>query len=246
MKIWRRLPDISAPMPFQMALDEVLFRKMEKDPSAKQTPVLRFFFSSEPWMTTGYFYEDAARAGRSDGIPAGKIGGGKIPVCRRLTGGGQVLHGKDLIFSVISGKKEDESFGSVEASYRKIHEAVKQALESAGVRPGFYKAGNYPKGAECFVFPIESDLELAGRKIAGGSQKRSSGTLLHHESVQLPQEIGAKALIPAMCRAFEETFKVRIEDEPLNQEDLRLAKELSAGGYVPGRFQIKNVLEKSK
>ena len=233
MTYWRLLPKISAPMPFQMALDEVLFRNMEKAGPGAEKPLLRFYFSSEPWITTGYF---ETKSPDVHGVPA----------CRRLTGGGRVLHGNDIIFSLIAGKKDHESFGSVSASYRKIHEAVKLALESAGKKPRFYQGREeLPIGAECFAFPIESDLEVNGKKIAGGSQKRSSGLLLHQESIQLQKGMEAGLLISALCRAFADCFQLRLQDETLDPEDWAMAKKLSRNGYEPGRFESPElVLEK--
>src|SRR4051812_9719540 len=102
-------------MPVQMAVDEILFREYEQaeeNRAGAREPVLRIYFSSEPWITVGYSHPEIKSVT-------------EIPVCRRITGGGRVEHGRDLIFSVVAGKKDDESFGSVRISYLKIHEAVK-------------------------------------------------------------------------------------------------------------------------
>lgn len=232
MKIWRQLPAISAPMPFQMALDEVLFRNMEALEVAAP-PILRFFYSSEPWLTAGYFEKEQE-------MPQG------VRACRRLTGGGRVEHGNDVIFSIIASKQDDSSFGSVKASYHKIHEAVKGALESLGHKITFYSAdgdgSELPRGAECFVFPIDSDLAMEGKKIAGGSQKRSSGVLLHHESIQLRKGMEAASLVQALGSAFEKYFEMRLRDENLSLEDLSLARKLSQGGYQPGNYRVHQTL----
>ncbi len=100
MKIWNLYPSISAPMPFQMAFDELLFRRIQKD-GESSGPFLRFYFSSEPWITLGYSQENNGHKANS------------IPVCKRITGGGTVFHGKDLVFSITALKSHDESFGSV-------------------------------------------------------------------------------------------------------------------------------------
>ncbi len=224
MKTWRELPVISAPMPYQMALDEVLFRGMEsaENPAA---PVFRFFFSSEPWVTTGYFedFKDFPKSGN---------------VCRRLTGGGRVEHGQDLIFSIVAAKEHDESFGSVKDSYHKIHQAVKRALENLGHKIHFYtEASDRPGGPECFVYPIESDLGMDRKKVAGGAQKRSSGVLLHEESVQLRDGMDAWQLMDALRVSLQEIFEVTIVTENLNPEQTALARKLSKDGYEPGNYR---------
>lgn len=235
-------------MSFQMALDEVLFRQLEhsnkhlsaistqdkeafvreshlETPAARR-PLLRFYFSSEPWVTLGYF-------SKQDEIKSARV-------CRRLTGGGRVVHGEDFIFSLIAHKNDDPSFGSVQESYLKIHDTVKDALKSVGVGAEFYDAKEtLPKGGDCFVHPITSDLNVGGKKIAGGAQKRSSGMLLHHESIQIPSEVTVKDLFPALQKSFTRRFGVSFEAAPWDPEVLRQAKRLSADGYVPGRWNEK-------
>ena len=198
---WSLLPTISAPMPLQMALDELLFASQKKDP---QAPVLRFYVSSEPWISVGYSFRDDTDFPRSGLI--GKCP--KVPVCRRVTGGGCVLHGGDLIFSLTARAGADpERLGSVRTSYAKIHESVRMGLQTCGLDPEFYSSKEtLPKGNDCFDFPVESDLSWKGKKIAGGAQKRSEGVLLHHESIAIPEHVGWAALIQAVRHGFESVF----------------------------------------
>lgn len=244
MKVWKLLPIVSAPMSFQLALDEVLFRHLEiqnKTLSENQDktweslkPILRVYFSSEPWITLGYFSE----------ISADSTG---IPVCRRLTGGGKVLHGKDLIFSLIAHKSASPSFRSVEESYLKIHDAVRGAFESLGQKADFFDANqDLPKGGDCFTHPISSDLKLGGKKVAGGAQKRSAGILLHQESIQIPDGLNPNVLDAALRKSFERHFGAFCEDTPWNPEVLRQAKILSADGYIPGRWSEKDMNQEIK
>lgn len=199
-------------MPFQMALDEILFL------GETERPALRFYFSSEPWVTVGY------------ATPA-SLSNGRWPVCRRLTGGGRVLHGRDLIFSLAAHRAHDESFRSVRVSYWKIHEAVKAALESLGESPRFYRCDeNLARGADCFRFPIASDLELAGRKVAGGAQKRSGGRFLHQESV-LVKGYDSGELIPALERGFCSVFHTAMEPADWEPRILRQAEDLAKEKY---------------
>ena len=220
---------VSAPMSFQMALDEILFRQIEHklESAEHRKPLLRFYFSSEPWVTLGYFSKltDTPFA---------------MPACRRLTGGGRVLHGNDFIFSLIAHKSDDVSFGSVQESYLKIHEAVKAAFETMGYNPQFHSlraTHRVAPTAECFINPIESDLKLAGKKVAGGAQKRSSGVLLHHESIQVPEGVSIKQLYHALQKSFERRFGIAFENASWDPGILSRAKELSANEYVPGKVK---------
>lgn len=206
-------------MSFQMALDEILFRRMETtgDSGIFQKPILRFYFSSEPWVTVGY-------SDPLTGEPSGKI-------CRRMTGGGRVEHGKDVIFSLIARKTDDESFKSVRVSYLKIHEAVKAAFENTGKTPRFYRCDEkLPRGGDCFLFPIATDLGLEGRKIAGGAQKRSSGVLLHQESIQIGKE-NAFVFMGVLKQTFAARFGTLCEDALLDPGLLRESKKLAREKY---------------
>lgn len=222
MKHWNLYPTISAAMPFQMALDEVLFRDYEVKAGPGEPPLFRFFYSSGPWITTGYSEKE---------LGAEKNG---VPVCRRLTGGGQVFHGDDIIFALIAKKDADESFDSVRMSYLKIHEAVKMAFEDLGLKPRFYRVDEkLPKGPECFAFPIATDLAVGSKKVAGGSQKRSRGTFLHEESIYLQGYNSTASLMGALKSAFEKRFEIKLKDCPISPETLASAELLAKEKYEP-------------
>ena len=225
-------------MPFQMALDEILFHALiEKKLTG---PLLRFYYASEPWITVGYSHPIAEAAKEVN-----------PPMCRRITGGGRVVHGKDLIFSLIGRKEDDESFNSVRVSYWKIHEAVKQAYEIQGESPRFYRcdAGRQaavgrsnpapdrqsgeklPRGGNCFAFPIATDLAVGNEKVAGGAQKRSSGVFLHQESLKLPGALQAEALKQSLQNAFEKTFNISLQNQNAEPQQLAAAKALAREKY---------------
>ncbi len=211
--IWSLLPTIAAPMPFQMALDEVLF---ESQKGKGHDPLLRFYVSSETWISVGYSFRDEAALGKSSMI----LQNPRVPVCRRITGGGCVLHGKDLIFSLIAPFANSESaLGSVRTSYKMLHDAVQAGLQSLGLDAKFYACNtSLPKGSDCFDFPVESDLSWNGKKIAGGAQKRSDGVLLHHESISIPAGIGRDAIICAIRAGLEKVFNVTIQNVDMNPD----------------------------
>lgn len=215
MTTWHVYPTLSASMPFQMALDEILFRS-----EIKTVPMLRFYFASEPWITVGYSH-------RSENAPV-LSGDSQWPVCRRMTGGGLVIHGDDLIFSLNARSDHDESFRSVRVSYLKIHEAVKWGLENLGNKIRFYRCDeNLPRGEECFRFPIATDLAMDEQKIAGGAQKRSMGRFLHQESMQPNNKIQPEELMRAVSSGFETIFKISLVKADLHPKILYEAEKLA-------------------
>lgn len=219
--VWQLLPTISAPMPLQMALDELLFEFQKKE---NQSPSLRFYVSSISSISVGYSFRDAAALSKSELI----LQNPQLPVCRRVTGGGCVLHGRDLIFALIipipprdpvceSETGSLKGLGSVQTSYAKIHESVRMGLQECGLDPKFYGGEKaLPKGNDCFDFPVESDLSWKGKKIAGGAQKRSEGVFLHHESITVPPGVEWNELARAIRKGFEQVFGVTIENANLD------------------------------
>lgn len=234
MKIWRILPLISGPMPFQMALDEIHFRRFEQSFLRKEAPqpVLRFFMTAEAWVSSGYAYSGwgHGKVPSADGGMAQEFRG--YPRCRRLTGGGYVLHQGDLMFSLIVSKNEDERLRSVKTSYGIIHEALRMAFRRAGRETRFYRCDErLPSGSDCFLFPIASDLGWKGRKIAGGGQKRSSGVLLHQESVRRMPGLDPQDLLGHISEAVAEVFGAVFVSGILDPEELEEARTLGKEKY---------------
>jgi lipoate-protein ligase A len=165
--------------PGQMACDEVLVNLAE-------VPILRVFRWGSPWVSAGFFtaIEDAARA-RPD-----------LPVCRRWTGGGIVVHEGDFTFSLILPRGERLAAERPGESYRLIHAALAEALREQGYAAAL-SGEAVGDSRECFVGAVKHDVVLDGKKIAGGAQRRTRRALLHQGSVQ-----GAAKL----SRAFGSVF----------------------------------------
>jgi lipoate-protein ligase A len=219
MKTWLEYPVLSAPMSFQMAFDELIFRRalaaLEPDVFS---PVARFYFSSEPWETVGY-------SQRTDSCPSG------LPVCRRLTGGGKVRHGDDLIFSFVAPHAAHSALRRVASSYAAVHEVLREAIgRVTRKKVRFFRCSeNLPKGPDCFRYPIATDLAVGNRKIAGGAQKRSCGVVLHQESI-LYAPADAWALMSEIRKTFEQRWDIRWQPAFLDAAMVPEAEAHSAFG----------------
>lgn len=227
---------LSAPMPFQMALDELLFEQWIQAPSTEPSvsrAALRFYYASEPWVSIGYSH--AGWKALSEGLdaPADLLtDAARTPVCRRITGGGRVLHGRDLMFTLIAPRALDESFKSVMGSYARLHEVLIEALQELGIKARFYREEEpLPSGKDCFLHPIASDLEAGGKKIAGGGQKRSRGFLLHQESIHLDQTYLYEPLTQALTRGLGKWFGCEPEKADWQPEHLEAAEILGREKY---------------
>jgi lipoate-protein ligase A len=156
---WRNGPE-------QMACDEALLGRAEG-------PVLRIFRWTEPWVSAGYFVPWAeALATRPE-----------LPVCRRWTGGGIVVHENDFTFSLVAPRREAWAQCRPGDSYRVLHFAAAEALRAVGITASVFDGGSVA-GAECFAGPVRYDVMSGARKIAGGAQRRTKSGLLHQGSIQ--------------------------------------------------------------
>jgi lipoyl(octanoyl) transferase len=160
--------------PEQMACDEAMLQ-------GTTDPVLRIFRWTRPWVSAGYFVPWAeAAAVRPD-----------LPVCRRWTGGGVVVHEGDLTFSLVVPRGEPWACLRPAESYQHLHEALAGALRNLGVEAGLSEEEE-PAARECFARPVRHDILNAGKKIAGGAQRRTKAGLLHQGSIQVAS-LGAEA-----------------------------------------------------
>lgn len=154
--------------PAQMACDEVLLQ-------VAQAPVLRMFRWAKPWVSAGYFVDwKTACQKRPD-----------LPVCRRWTGGGVVVHDGDFTFSLIAPREESWARLRAPESYLRLHEALTNALRESNPGISLSNAAE-PAGQDCFAGPVRHDVLLHGEKIAGGAQRRTKRGLLHQGSIQGP------------------------------------------------------------
>jgi lipoate-protein ligase A len=149
----------------QMALDEVMLRMADR-------PVLRIYRWERREVTFGYpqRWEEAR-----------DFAGSRL-LTRRCTGGGLVEHGEDATVALAVPAAHPFSRLTPAETYRRIHEAIRQALHQKNLR--LMGDGDCAGGPACFASPAPSDVMLGGRKIAGGAQRRSRDGFLYQGSVQ--------------------------------------------------------------
>jgi lipoate-protein ligase A len=200
-----------------MAIDEALLGVI-------QQPVLRFYRWERAAVSFGYF---------EPWEPVSKQYPSRDPV-RRWTGGGIVLHGADLTYSLLIPTGIDA--GPPRESYRLIHGALCQALTEAGLaaEPASSSAGK--RSHACFENPVMHDVLVNGRKVAGAAQRRTRLGLLHQGSIQtlelhsdFPNRF-ASHLSPSV-RA--QSFDITIAAEKLAAEKYRTRNWLERSSTKP-------------
>jgi lipoate-protein ligase A len=158
-----------------MALDESILRSVDDG----GLPTLRFYGWSEPTLSLGCFQRVGDRSLHTDSE--------SLPCVRRATGGGAIVHDRELTFS-IAVPQSDRRPGARDTLYRETHAAVAETLMRFGVGAVPFRS----TGAEsvvagqpflCFQRRTAEDLVVAGYKVLGSAQRTSRHAVLQHGSL---------------------------------------------------------------
>jgi lipoyl(octanoyl) transferase len=188
-----------------MAMDEALLE-------SAAMPAIRFYGWARSALSFGYF-------GRFD--EAQKVGAGRELV-RRWTGGGIVLHGTDLTYSIVVPATQDCFANSPGDFYFKVHAAIREALLQKGIAAVLADFASPKISDACFANPVHADVLSNGEKIAGAAQRRTRHGLLQQGSVQyekLPHDF-AERFARILCPAAEP----RILNDQLTQRAHEIAQ----------------------
>lgn len=170
------LPGTPLEGPEQMALDEILLRQLSR-------PLLRCYAWKAPCVTFGYFekWTHVLQA-----FPTHALEDKKFFFVRRSTGGGCVVHGEDLTFSLMIPNTESLGTFPPLLVYKTLHETVAAVLKKRGISARLTTLEETSQATLCFAAPALYDLLWEGKKILGGAQRRRLGTLLYQGSLALP------------------------------------------------------------
>lgn len=120
---------------------------------------------------------------------------------RRITGGGIVLHDRDLTFSLVFPLPAGAPWRPAE-TYRVLHSAIARALAAADMDTALVAATAAPPPAaaaahQCFLEPVPADLlGPDGQKVLGGALRRRRDHALYQGSLRLP---GARTTAYSAC-----------------------------------------------
>jgi lipoate-protein ligase A len=170
------MDDGSLPGAENMARDLVLLERA----IAGEGPFLRVYGWARPTLSLGYFQreEDVAEAGA-----AARLG---VDVVRRFTGGGAILHHRELTYAIALPASHPWASLGVNESYLEITRPLLSLLRSRGVETRYRGEGTPAlKAANCFAGSACPDLVADGRKLFGSAQRRRQGAVLQHGSLLL-------------------------------------------------------------
>ena len=113
-----------------------------------------------------------------------------LPVVRRPTGGGAILHDAEWTYSALVPRDHPALGGSLDVSIRAIVRVVAAALAAAyGIAVDPWPAAGAPRGGAggappaCFARTLGYELAVGGRKLLGSAQRRGRHALLQQGSL---------------------------------------------------------------
>lgn len=204
------LPHARLDGPTNMARDEAM---LESASVPSGTALFRTYEWSEPTLSLGYF--QAISEVEADPRWRG------VAVVRRATGGGAILHDREVTFSLAVPGSHPLARRSGPL-YQALHDAVARTLRDRGVaatRRGepTGPAGDRSRPFLCFQDLDPEDLVVGPWKVVGSAQRRRSGAVLQHGSVSLersdltPELPGVSDLARAGARATDWPTVLRAE-----------------------------------
>lgn len=198
-----------------MAVDEALLE-------TATLPLVRCYRWNHPALSFGYFGRLADVTGYAN----------ERDLVRRWTGGGVVLHGDDLTYSVVIPASAELFAASPRSIYAAIHAALRNAMVALGHhevvaavidRRADVRDAGY--NGHCFARPVPADVMVNGRKVAGAAQRRTRRGLLQQGSVQqinLPNDLAER---------FAQELSANGNERKIDTELLHRARELVERKY---------------
>jgi lipoyl(octanoyl) transferase len=220
-----------------MAIDEPLLE-------TAVVPTIRFYRWRSAALSFGYFgkFSDVA------------IYAAERDLVRRWTGGGIVLHGDDLTYSIVIPANDPVFDESSVAIYEKIHRALCGALAAGGQdaelasvaalgerrksRKGDLQIAQRWTGDRrsletaicdreynCFANPVRADVMMDGRKIAGAAQRRTRRGLLQQGSIQ------GITMKSDLAQKFAQELSANCSEFKITKAILKRAQEVAQQKY---------------
>lgn len=176
---WRLLITPPGRGAWNMAVDEAILEAVGK---GRSKPTLRLYAWSPACLSLGYaqIFSDV------DQLSLAARGWDLV---RRITGGRAILHVDELTYAVMAPYDEPRFAGNLLESYRRISEALMQALSNLGLPVQAHPlqasvTKDEPKPV-CFEVPSNYEITVNGKKIVGSAQARKKPGILQHGTLPL-------------------------------------------------------------
>lgn len=221
-----------------MAVDEALLESV----AAGGVATLRLYRWSEATVSLGYFQRETPEI-----EPGGRFEG--LPAVRRLSGGGAILHHRELTYSCCIPAQHPLAAEPTRL-YDELHAGICAAFQEWGlaVAPRGVTEGD-EKPFLCFARGDRRDLVYDGFKVVGSAQRRRRGAILQHGSIHLRRspflpeipglldlaqtEINEREFCSRLVLHCTRRLEGRGRNSELSETEIQLAQELEAQKYSP-------------
>ncbi len=254
MSIWRLIDTGRDSAPWNMAVDEALLDLFREG----EWPILRLY-GWRPSLSFGRFSKPL----QSVDLTLAKERG--VSCVRRITGGGILVHGGDLSYSIILPSSFAKEEG-VKRSYRILCSFLIHLYEKLGLDAGFVTQFEKEEKESniCLAGSEAYDILIDGMKMGGNAQRHTKKAMLQHGSIPIYfdrdmleplflEDSGLKeaaslcdlgverdydALSALLVNTFCETFGVKVKPDVLKSGEVRRAKELLKRKYTSERWTL--------
>lgn len=159
---------------WNMAIDAALLERCQESGRCH----LRLYRWSEPTLSLGYFQKDESDIPRDLSV---------LPRVRRLSGGGAILHDRELTYSC-AVPPEHPLARSPLRLYDVIHDGIVAVLSEFGWNcrlRGTTRSESPRSPFLCFARGDARDVVFGKHKVVGSAQRRRKGSVLQHGSIVL-------------------------------------------------------------
>jgi lipoyl(octanoyl) transferase len=238
-----RIIDTGPQGPFaNMALDEALLLGYELHDSP---PTLRIYGWQPTAISIGYSQDPQAI------LDADLVRKESMQFVRRITGGGIIMHGDEITYSLVCSKSDLDIPARVVSSYKMICSFLISFYKTLGIDASFACDANSEEtlgipSALCFAAKEKYDITVNGRKIGGSAQKRLKNVIFQHgsipigrvnikEAASLEDILGRRPDIKELSRLLQEsfvkTFKIEVQQGELSNAERSIFLELKTHKY---------------
>lgn len=196
-----------------MAIDETILITQKDHPN----PTLRFYDWSNPAFSFGYFQNIASE------VDIDECNTENIELVKRMTGGGIVVHGWDLTYSLILPRYSGEK--TVSEMYQTIGKNLVNAFVKLGI-PATCNSTivNQSDSLQhiCLTNLVENDVLLNGKKIAGVSARRNRNGVLFQGYISLDKP--PDRILKQVSNKKEIYHEVRNNSTVINSDERNISR----------------------
>lgn len=204
---WRFINTGQNSAAMNMAIDEALLLTQR----TSFQPTLRVYDWLGPAFTFGYFQQI------SDEVDVPACDSHGIELVRRMTGGGTVIHGWDVTYTIIVPHGSGVLPKDISAAYCVLSDCLINGFERIGIDVAYQIAKPVATDAPniCLTNPAQYDTLLNGKKVAGVSQRRNQTGAMYQGYIAL--DLPTSEVLALASRQVDFAQEVAEQSTAVNQ-----------------------------